>query len=434
MSIINKSKKQYIKELKKGVEHTSYFKHNPVPMFIYSPQTYKFLDVNLAALTVYGYSREEFLSLTIADIRPKEDMQKLEKMFESNKSDSRVTGYWRHRKKDGSIVFVDVYSHKIEFPPYGEARFVSAFDVTQKKIAEDRLIQSEKRFRDLAEMLPQIIFEFDLQGNLLYANQLAFDTFQYPSDTDIKSINIYNFLSPKDSEAARIQLAEIIENKKIEKKEYTLYRKDGTTFPAIVIASPLIQNSDVLGFRGVIVDMTEIKNVNKELIYSQEKYSSLFENAQSIMMILDPKSGKIVDANKAAADFYGYDLETLKQFFLTEIVSLPEAELKDSIEKALKFEENHFIRQHRLANGKKRYVEVFTSPILIDGKILIFSVIHDIENRVLAEANLKKLNKAIEQSPVSVVITDFEGKDNHILTGDVVASNGIIHNFILTDD
>jgi len=414
MRITSKAKNKNLNELNRVFEHNSYFKLNPVPMFIYSPKTYKFLDVNPAALKMYGYSREEFLSLTIADIRPKEDMQKLEKMFESNRSVSRVTGYWRHKKKDDSIVFVDVYSHKIEFPPYGEARFVSAFDVTKKKIADESLIQSERRFRDLAEMLPQIIFEFDLEGNLIYANQLAFDTFQYPGDTDLKTINIFNLISPSDLEIARNDLAGIIQNREIERKEYTLYKKDGTSFPAIIIASPIIQNSNPVGFRGVIMDMTEIKNVHRELIFSQKKYSSLFENAQSIMMIVDPENGKIVDANKAVADFYGYDVETLKKMFLTEIVALPEEEIKDSINKALNLKQNQFIRQHKLSNGEKRYVEVFTSPISINDKILIFSVIHDIQNRVLAEANLKKLNKAIEQSPVSVVITDCKGNIEYV--------------------
>jgi PAS domain S-box-containing protein len=410
----SKSEIDYKKQGPFSIEYEAFFKRNPVPMFIYNSETLKFLDVNLATMAKYGYSYDELLSMTVEDIRPQEDIKKLHQMFEANPSKSRVTGYWRHKKKDGTIIFVDVYSHKIEFQSCKDARFVTAFDVTGRKNAEENLSKSEQRFRDLAELLPQIVFEFDLEGRLLYANQLAFDTFQYPYSTDISTINIFNFLSPSQLDFAKKDLSKILKGKKIENREYVLYKNDGTFFTGVVIASPIIQNNLPIGFRGVIIDVSEIKHIHKELLFSQKKYSSLFENANSIMTIVDPESGQYVDMNKAASDYYGYPLEKFRKMYIFDIVALPENEIRATIKKAMSFQENQFVRMHKLANGTRRFVEVFTSPIFINGKNFLFSVIHDINDRILAEENVKKLNKAIEQSPVSVVITDRDGNIEYV--------------------
>lgn len=414
--IVPTSNKLTIKteQTEKDLSYDSFFKLNPVPMLIYDIKTLKFLDVNPAAIKIYGYAKDEFLSMSVEDIRPDEDIEKLRKMFKDNNNNTRITGYWRHKRKDGSIFFVEVYSHQIDSGLYKNARVVTAYDVTSKKLAEDDLIKSEQRFRDMAELLPQIIFEIDLGGRLLYCNKIAYNTFQYPYDTDLSTINIFDFVSPSQIQIAQENFSKMVSGGMMEKREYELLKKDGTSFTAIVLISPILQNQVPTGFRGTIIDISELKQVHKELHYSQMKYSSLFENAYSMMMIVDPEAQNIIEANKAAADFYGYTLETLKKLHLSDISNRPHEELKSAVKKAMDFEINQFIGQHKLADGSSRFVEVFTSPILIEGKNFLFSVIHDINDRILAEESIKKLNKAIEQSPVSVVITDREGKIEYV--------------------
>ena len=159
----------------------------------------------------------------------------------------------------------------------------------------------------------------------------------------------------------------------------------------------------------MLIDVSELKHVHTELFYSQLKYSSLFENAYSIMMIIDPETKNIIEVNKAAVDYYGYPLERLKKMNLTEITLASEKHLEETISQVMRFKKNQFIRKHKLADGRKRFVEVFSSPIFIDGKNFLFSIIHDINERILNEEKLKKLIKAIEQSPVSAVITNRDG-------------------------
>lgn len=394
---------------KKGIDYDFFFLSNPVPMWVYNQQTLRILDANPAAIKLYGYSKEEFLSMSIEDIRPQEDVQKLKNYFTENNIDSRVSGYWRHIRKDGSIIFVDVYSTKIDLYSNIETRLISIFDVSKRKAAEDNLNKSEQRFRELTDLLPQIIFEVDLKGSLLYCNKIAFDTFQYPYDMDISKLNIFDFVSPSQVEMAKKNFVELISGKVVDRVEYELMRKDGTSFTAIALISPILQNQVPIGLRGTLIDISEQKHILKELQYSQMKYSSLFENSYTIMLIIDPETRDLVDANNAAAQFYGYPLEKMKKLNLSDLSSLDAEEIKASVAQAMNFEVNQFIRQHKLADGSLRFVEVFTSPIFIDGKDFLFSVIHDINARVLKEVKLKKLNKAIEQSPVSAVITDRNG-------------------------
>jgi PAS domain S-box-containing protein len=412
--ITNKKREYKNSNQIKGLEYDSYFRLNPVPMLIYNTNTLKFLDINLSASKKYGYSKEEFLLMTVEDIRPKEDVQKLKKFFNENDSENRASSYWRHIKKDGRIFFVDVYSTRIELQFTNEARLISVFDVTDRKTAEDKLNKSERRFRELADLLPQIVFEIDLKGTLLYCNKIAYNTFQYPYDTDLITLNIFNFVSPAQVETAKKNFMELVSGKKMENVEYELIKKDGSSFTAIALISPILQNLVPIGLRGTLIDISELKHVHEELLYSEMKYSSLFENAYSIMMILDPDSQRVVDANNAAAKFYGYSVDDLKKLSLKDITTVAEEEIKTSIEDAITFINNRFVRLHKLSDGSKRFVEVYSSPIIINGKAFLFSVINDIHKRILAEENLKKLNKAIEQSPVSVIITNRDGNIEYV--------------------
>jgi PAS domain S-box-containing protein len=114
------------------------FENNPQPMWIYDLVSLEFLEVNEAAVHKYGYSRSEFLSLTLFDIRPPEDHDSLLKNIASLTPAIATSGPWRHIKKSGEIIFVEIISHSINYMEK-EARLVLSNDITQKKLAEDNL-------------------------------------------------------------------------------------------------------------------------------------------------------------------------------------------------------------------------------------------------------------------------------------------------------
>jgi PAS domain S-box-containing protein len=122
------------------------FASNPHPMWVYDLETLAFLAVNDAAIAHYGYSRDEFLAMTIKDIRPLEDVDALLQNVAAVTQGLDEAGVWRHRLKDGRIIEVEITSHTLLFGDR-RAELVLVLDITERKRAEDALRKSEERYR-----------------------------------------------------------------------------------------------------------------------------------------------------------------------------------------------------------------------------------------------------------------------------------------------
>src|SRR5262249_32852162 len=114
----------------------SLFHHNPLPMWVSDLETLGFLEVNDAALTHYGYSRDEFLGLTLLDIRPAEDVPRLKADLRIPRSGLRKAGTWRHQLKDGRIIWVEIATHLTEWKGR-KAILIMAQDITESRRSEE---------------------------------------------------------------------------------------------------------------------------------------------------------------------------------------------------------------------------------------------------------------------------------------------------------
>lgn len=121
----------------------------------------------------------------------------------------------------------------------------------------------------------------------------------------------------------------------------------------------------------------------------EERYHSLFENNHTVMLIIDPDSGAIVDANAAAVEYYGWPRERLKTMRIGEINTLSAAELRAEMLRARDRRNQHFEFRHRRADGSERAVEVFSGPLRLDGRTYLYSIVHDVAQRKAAEAALR---------------------------------------------
>lgn len=128
----------------------------------------------------------------------------------------------------------------------------------------------------------------------------------------------------------------------------------------------------------------------------------VFERHNSPMLLIDPNDGRIVDANLAALRFYGYDAEQIKSILISQINILSEDEIRAEMTRAAAEVRNYFLFQHRLANGEIRDVEVHSSPVLIDSRNLLFSIIYDITERKQIEAALAR-SEAISSSMLQAI-------------------------------
>jgi len=134
----------------------------------------------------------------------------------------------------------------------------------------------------------------------------------------------------------------------------------------------------------------------EELHESEERYRCLFENNHAIMLLIDPDNGAIVDANDAASTYYGWSIEELKMRRIDEINTLKREEVFAEMQLALSEKRNYFLFRHRLADGTIRDVEVYSGPIPLKGKRLLYSIVHDITERKKAEQQVKERIKELE--------------------------------------
>ena len=149
----------------------------------------------------------------------------------------------------------------------------------------------------------------------------------------------------------------------------------------------------VQGVYIIVTDISRLKQVEVELSETEKRFRQMFENNASILLLIEPESGAIVDANAAAAGFYGYSIEQLRSMRIDEINTLPPSEVAAERARAVQQARNYFIFPHRLASGESRIVEVRSTPITVDAKTLLFSIVSDVTRIKDTEYALREAQK-----------------------------------------
>ncbi|HEX4545873.1 MAG TPA: PAS domain S-box protein [Candidatus Acidoferrum sp.] len=264
------------------------FDSNPHPVWVYDSKTLAILDANESALSNYGYSREEFLSLTIKDLRPAGDIPRLVESVAQAHAGTESAGIWRHRKKDGGLLDVEITSHSMV---YGgrEARLVVATDVTERLGAEEALRQSEERFRLMVSAVKgYAILMLDPEGRVISWNAGAERIKGYRAE-EIMGQHFSRFY-PAEAIAAgtpSLALKVAADEGRFEDEGWRL-RKDGSRFWANVVITALRDEQGQLrGFSKVTRDMTERKRFEDALKESETRLNIALDSAQMGVWELD---------------------------------------------------------------------------------------------------------------------------------------------------
>ncbi|MGE5395358.1 MAG: PAS domain S-box protein [Candidatus Saccharibacteria bacterium] len=154
---VTTERKNAEKALKDNEEKYHYiFTHNPQPMWIYDLETLAFLEVNEAAIHHYGYSKEEFMHMSLRDIRPQEDLPILYENIKSEPSSENPPGGWRHVKKNGEVIYVEISAHSV-FYEGRKARHILINDITKRKLAEEKLLHMTRLYAFLSQINQAIV-------------------------------------------------------------------------------------------------------------------------------------------------------------------------------------------------------------------------------------------------------------------------------------
>jgi len=297
---------------------TIFFK-SPLPKWIYDAETLRFLEVNEAAIRHYGYSLNEFLNMTIKDIRPKEDIEAL--LLDVKKINLRSDaqqGIWRHLKKNGEVILVQTTAHSLD---YGnrKVRMVIANDITEKIAAEEELSRNELRFRTLTSNAPVGIFQTDAKGKTIYVNE-TWMKFTGLTFDEAMGDGWRQALHPDDREK-QIEQWQIKSQGGLESSsEFRLLDKNGYTRWVIGKATPLFdKNRQITGYIGTLSDITEIKKAEEAIQKSEEQYRDLVENITDLICTHD-LNGRILSVNRAAEKLIGYKFSLAENFNIKDIL------------------------------------------------------------------------------------------------------------------
>jgi PAS domain S-box-containing protein len=370
------------------------FASNPHPVWVYERETLSILDASQSALKNYGYSREEFLSLTIKDLHPPEDIPALLKRVARLSADTKGAGVWRHRKKNGILTDVEITSHPIVYSGR-EARLVVATDITQRKQAEEELRQSEERFRLMVSGVKDYaIYMLDPEGQVISWNAGAERIKGYRAE-EIIGQRFSRFYPAEDVARAKpgYELKAAVEQERLVDEGWRV-RKNGSRFWANVVITALRHETGQLrGFGKVTRDMTERKQFEDTLQASEERFRSLAETANDAIVSAD-RQGNIVYFNRAAERIFDY--------FSKEIIGQPLTLLmperfrnlhRQGLERFLRTGETRVIGRTvelvgRRRDGSEFPLELSLSSCKTRDGIFFTGILSDITERKLADQEI----------------------------------------------
>jgi len=190
-------------------------------------------------------------------------------------------------------------------------------DITDRKQSEVALRESEERFRELAELMPETVFEVDLEGKLTFVNRNAFNNFGYTQQDLKKGLKSFDMIIPKDRERAQDNVTKILTGEKSGINEYTALRKDGSTFPVMIHSAPIFKEGKPVGLRGFMVDITDRKKAEEE----RRKLEVQFQQAQRFEALGTLAGGIAHDFNNLLMNIQGntslmlFEIEGTHPFF-----------------------------------------------------------------------------------------------------------------------
>jgi PAS domain S-box-containing protein len=333
------------------------FEANPHPMWVYDVQTLAFLAVNDATIAHYGYSREEFLAMTIANIRPPEELPRmLETVARMRSQPIGHPSVWRHRKKDGTLIDVEITSHGLDFQGRA-ARLVLAHDVTARRQIEIALRESEERFRSLTALSSDFYWETDREHRLTVRSE--------GTRTGTKSVFSAGpqlgkcrwelpYVSP-DEAGWREHRAVLDSHRAFRDFQFSRRADDGSVRHISISGEPLFDASGAFkGYRGVGTDITE--RVQSELALREGKarlQATMNATVDGILTI--DAQGRIQSTNRAAEALFGYAMKEMLGQNVSMLMPEPDRSKHDGyIAAYLSTGEARVLGRGRVVRGRRK--------------------------------------------------------------------------------
>ncbi|MFH2056763.1 MAG: PAS domain S-box protein, partial [bacterium] len=369
------------------------------------------IDCNPTTAAIAGFSREELIGRSFLELLtiPTGDRNQLNSLF-SEVLSSDVSNHFEVQILRGGSEprwtenFTSILHS--EGKPY--AVQVITRDITERRRMEKALRDSEARFRELADLLPQTVFEMEAGGRLTYVNYEALRQFGYSQadfDTGLSALQMF---VPENRERLVENIQLRLQKKIAAGQGYTALRKDGTTFPARTYTSFITRDEEVVGLRGLVFDMTEVQLAAEQVRESEERFRTIAESMPLAVIITRPEDGIFLYANSKFKQEYGFSDESIASMRTLDYFARPEdrRHMLKVIEREgqLKDYEIDVIR----GDGTPMTIRVAVTPVIYAGKSAMLSVLEDITARKQAELALRESERRYRELQDNIPIGIFQ--------------------------
>ena len=367
------------------------FANNPHPMWLYDLETLRFLEVNDTAVAYYGYSRDEFLDMRLTDIRPPDDIPRLLEYISREPQTLQRPGEWRHRRRDGQVMDVEVVLHRMEFAGR-PAALVVVHDITERKQVEAALRENEERYRQLIEQAVEAIYLYDPETRRVQECNSAFLKLLGYSADEALTLTIYDFIR-HDRESIDVNMERALAEGGLTIGERVWRRKDGRLVDVYITVSRIQQQGRNILFV-MAHDITKRKRAEDALRISQERYRRTLDNMLEGFQVIG-FNWRYLYVNDAVVQHGRHTKDALLGHTMMEVYPGIEytemfAALRRCMEeRAPLYLENEFV----YFDGSKRWFQLSVEPS--PEGIFILSI--DITERKQAEKEIRQLNEDLER-------------------------------------
>jgi PAS domain S-box-containing protein len=371
----------------------SLFAAIPLPTYLWDLDTLKYLEVNDAAVSHSGYSRDELLKMCVTDLLPPEYAPDTCFRMARVRTQPQDRSQGHYRLKDGRIVDVEVDAYGLEL--HGRKAILAVVqDITERKRSEETLRESEERYRLLFENNPVGVFRTTRDGRILHINKAMANMLGFESPQEILTHRVLDFYFSEEERAKFLD--KLNAEGSFSNFEMRLRRKDASPLWVIASVNSSPQNVGAAPvIEGTMVDITVRKRAEEAIRASEERYRELFENVSDLVFTTDLKGG-ITSVNQVAEQTIGYTHEEATQMTLSQLVDPRHwPQVEQTIARLLAGDSTVTLElEIKAKDGHRVMLEVKPRLIYKDGKpIGVQAIGRDITGREAAEMELRQAQK-----------------------------------------